>query len=146
LAWPSFLRITSAVGFSHIILKSNRSINEIRAAAFESNSKCENLLPSTGKAWSPPEFFDKGEFKIPSVCWSDAIKELKPVRVYNHRLNVAIVLNLRDGIEEGIYFMNTFSSYGPITRFQDGFEFGRNPTEPHLYYFRRNIRSDKKVN
>ena len=132
------------VTFSQAALASKRSISEIKAAALESDNKCLSLLAALGKEL--PQGFEKGEYEIPPFCWSDAIKELKPVKVFDHRLNVAIVLNIQNGMEEGIYFFNVLSSWRPIGKNTDGFEFISKPEKPSLIYFRRNIRNDRKVN
>ena len=89
---------------------------------------------------------EKGEYEIPSICWSDAIKELKPVKVYDHRLNVAIVLRIQDGKEEGIYVFNPISSWFPIGDNTDGFEFIRRTEEHNAIDFRRSVRKINKSN
>jgi hypothetical protein len=67
-------------------------------------------------------------FEIPSKYWPDAIKALQPVKVYEHYLNVAIVLRIRDGVEEGKYIGNPISSYMPHwgKQTEDGFSFAAN--------------------
>jgi len=78
-------------------------------------------------------------FEIPARYWPDSIKVLKPLKVYEHYLNVAIVLRIRDGIEEGIYVRNPISSEMPMpgTIREDGFEFGRVPDVDSEINFRR---------
>jgi hypothetical protein len=61
----------------------------------------------------------KGD-EIPATHWGDAITKLKPVAVRNDKLNVAIILLKKDGIEEGLYVSNPISSYAPSA--SDGFE------------------------
>jgi len=65
--------------------------------------------------------------EIPAKYWPDSIKALKPLKVYEHFLNVAIVLSIRNGIEEGIYVSNPISSYMPYSGIigEDGFEIMR---------------------
>lgn len=127
-----------AGAFSQTISSSKLSIREIKAAALESADygRCSALLSALGREL--PIESNSGEYEIPPICWTDHLKELKPVKVYFHRLNAAIVMSVRDGMEEGIYIYNApISSYASITRFQDGFEFVRDKEEPNLYYFKR---------
>ena len=66
------------------------------------------------------------EYEIPPKYWTEAIKELKPVKVYHHMGNVAVVLGIRDGVEEGIYIQPPIiSSYGasPGLGTSEGFSF-----------------------
>src|SRR5512136_2938201 len=78
------------VGLSQAESSQERNIGGIEAAALESDTRCPGLLAALGKGL--PQEIGKGEHEIPPICWSDAIKQLKPVKVYDHRLNVAIVL------------------------------------------------------
>jgi hypothetical protein len=48
---------------------------------------------------------------IDAGSWGEAIAKLKPIRVRNDRVNVAIVLSEKDGIEEGLYVSIPISSY-----------------------------------
>ena len=70
--------------------------------------------------------------------------ELRPVKVYDHRFNIAIVLSIRDGMEEGIYIHNVISSYAPIGVQTDGFQFMYKSEEPKFIYFKRTIRGKGK--
>ena len=113
-----------------------RSNNGIAMAALQSDKNCQIGLIAEGK-W-PPVGYEYGEYEIPPKYWTDAIKELKPVKVYDHLLNVAIVLSIRDGAEEGIYIGNVISSYAPIgTALVNGFEFLQPEEGIHLIDFRR---------
>ena len=58
-----------------------------------------------GKAESPDA--------IDASFWGEAITRLKPIRVRNDRVNVAIVLSEKRGVEEGLYVLNPISSYLP---------------------------------
>jgi hypothetical protein len=61
----------------------------------------------------------KGERKkempdeIDKAHWGESIAKLKPLRVRNDRVNIAIVLAENAGIEEGLYVSNPISSYLP---------------------------------
>ena len=48
---------------------------------------------------------------IDADFWGQAIAKLKPIRVRNDHINVAIVLFEKDGAEEGLYVSNPISSY-----------------------------------
>jgi hypothetical protein len=48
---------------------------------------------------------------IDPAFWGTAISKLKPIRVRNDRVNVAIVLAEKDGVEEGLYVSIPISSY-----------------------------------
>ena len=50
---------------------------------------------------------------IDKANWGDAIARLKPIRVRNDRVNIAIVLAENDGVEEGLYVSLPISSYIP---------------------------------
>jgi formylglycine-generating enzyme required for sulfatase activity len=49
--------------------------------------------------------------EIDAAFWGEPISKLKPIRVRNDHLNAAIVLSVKDGIEEGLYVSNPISSY-----------------------------------
>ncbi len=50
---------------------------------------------------------------IPPEFWGPSIKNLKPLRVLNDRVNIKIVLMERDGIEGGFYVNLSISSFHP---------------------------------
>ena len=58
--------------------------------------------------------------EIDPAHWGEAITKLKPLRVRNDRINIAIVLAVNAGVEEGLYISNPISSYaaGVGDRFQ----------------------------
>jgi hypothetical protein len=60
---------------------------------------------------------------IPPAYWAKRIKELHPLRVYNHRANIVVVQKVADHVEEGKYIWLPISSYIPRSD-DDGFEFG----------------------
>ena len=52
--------------------------------------------------------------EVPEESWGEAILRLKPLRVRNDRVNVAIVLRDEDGVEEGLYVSIPISSFAPM--------------------------------
>ena len=103
------LLVACLVAFSQTNWSSRGSAGEIMSAALQSARDYQT-------AWEgkKPPGFEYGVYEIPSKYWTDAIQELKPVKVYNHLLNFAIVLSIRDGVEEGIYISNPISSEAPF--------------------------------
>jgi hypothetical protein len=76
---------------------------------------------------------------VPAALWGDAITRLKPIRVRDDRVNVAIVLSEAGGVEEGLYVSVPISSYAPqaadfavLERLGDGAK----PTFGYLYQYR----------
>ncbi|MCP4673441.1 MAG: hypothetical protein GY857_19300 [Desulfobacula sp.] len=51
--------------------------------------------------------------KIPPKYWSEGIRRLKPKRVYDHRVNIVVVLEEVTRVEKGIYIYMPISSYLP---------------------------------
>lgn len=51
--------------------------------------------------------------EIPKESWGEAILRLKPLRVRDDRVNVAIVLREEGAVEEGLYVSIPISSYAP---------------------------------
>jgi hypothetical protein len=51
--------------------------------------------------------------EIDAKFWGEAISKMKPIRVYNDRVNIAIVLFDKEGVEEGFYVQPVISSYAP---------------------------------
>ncbi len=74
----------------------------------------------------------RGETDIPPSCWDEPIKDLRPVKVYLHRVNVVVVLRFKDNVEEGKYIYQPISSYLPQNG-DDGFEFTPNPLQGNVY-------------
>ena len=64
--------------------------------------------------------------------WSDGIKALNPVKVYNHRINMVVVQRITDGTEQGKYICLPISSYLPMTG-DDGFTFSPEPLNGNRY-------------
>jgi hypothetical protein len=81
---------------------------------------------------------------IPPLYWADKIKELNPLKVYKHRVNIVVVQKVSGIVEEGKYIYIPVSSYLPMSG-DDGFVFTPNPKKGNKYHchevldFRRTI-------
>lgn len=51
--------------------------------------------------------------EVPKEYWEQDIINAKPIRVYAHNNNIALVLKETAQTEEGLYFFVEFSSYWP---------------------------------
>ena len=71
--------------------------------------------------------------EIPERYWAQAIRELKPIKVYTHRVNIVVVQKVRDNVEEGKYINIPVSSYLPMDGV-DGFTFQPNPLKGNQYH------------
>ena len=69
---------------------------------------------------------------IPAVYWAERIKQLKPLRVYKHRVNIVVVQEESESVEKGKYIYIPVSSYFPMTG-DDGFVFKPNPKKGKVY-------------
>jgi hypothetical protein len=69
---------------------------------------------------------------IPRQYWAESIKELKPIKVYTHRVNIVVAQKVRDNVEEGKYINTPVSSYLPMDGI-DGFTFQPNPLKDNQY-------------
>jgi len=47
-------------------------------------------------------------------CWARPIRELDPLYVYHHRLNIVVVQKREGNREEGVYIPNLLSSSGSV--------------------------------
>jgi hypothetical protein len=57
------------------------------------------------------EIESKGSvYEIPSKYWTDSLKTMNPIRIYMNGLDYAVVLRIKDGIEEGKYWTGMLSS------------------------------------
>jgi len=61
---------------------------------------------------------------VPASYWEEPLRQLKPLRVYLHRVNVVVVLRENRQGEEGLYLCIPISSYAPMES-QDGFTWTR---------------------
>ncbi len=50
---------------------------------------------------------------IPEKYWGVPIRSLKPLRVYEDRVNIAVVTEQHQHEERGVYFYRSISSYAP---------------------------------
>lgn len=75
---------------------------------------------------------EKSTDEIPPAYWADGINALKPVKVYEHRVNIVVVQRVSGGTEEGKYIYISDSSYLPQTG-PDGFVLSPNPTSGNIY-------------
>lgn len=71
--------------------------------------------------------------EIPEQYWAEGIRELKPIKVYKHRVNIVVVQKVRDNVEEGKYICIPVSSYLPMNGV-DGFTYQPNPWKSNKYY------------
>ncbi len=69
---------------------------------------------------------------IPERYWGAPIRSLRPLRVYVHRVNIAVVTEQRDHEERGVYFYVPISSYVPVDG--PGRKFRWNTKAEHLEY------------
>jgi len=69
---------------------------------------------------------------IPPLYWAERIKQLKPVRVYTHRVNIVVVQSVSNNVESGKYIYIPISSYLPMNG-DDGFVFNPNPKKGKAY-------------
>lgn len=65
----------------------------------------EDLLPGWRGA--------SGEL-VPEKYWSEAIRKLKPIRVFMDRANIAVVVSEDHAQQSGVYIITVVSSYRPI--------------------------------
>lgn len=132
----SELFLISMVAFGQTNSISKQSCDEIADAAFKSDKA---YVSAEGYPRSSGLGFQAVEYDIPPKYWTDAIKALKPVKIYGRSNNVAIVLNIRDGVEEGVYIETIISSDWPEAA---GFNFeGWNGPILNCRHYRR-TRSD----
>jgi hypothetical protein len=70
---------------------------------------------------------------IPERYWADAIRRLKPLKVYTHRANVVVVQRVRENVEEGKYICTPISSFLPQPGVDD-FSITPNPQSGDAYH------------
>lgn len=51
---------------------------------------------------------------VPEKYWSQAIRKLKPIRVFVDRANIAVVTSEDETQQSGVYIVTVISSYAPI--------------------------------
>lgn len=90
--------------------------------------QCE-LLPSDGLLDGWLKYADQD---IPERYWGKGIRELHPIRVFDDRVNIAVVLNEAPDTVSGIYFCRRESSYLPAD--ESGRVFILNDKSKHLEF------------
>jgi len=86
---------------------------------------------------------EKSLTKIPARYWDQQIKDMKPIKVYNHMVNIVVVQRVSDNVEEGKYIYIPISSYLPRSG-DDGFLFNPNPMDNFgngIFDFERSMRN-----
>lgn len=71
------------------------------------------VLPTGAFAVSEPYRF-KPDGSYAESCWGAPIRALNPIRVYDDRVNVAVVTSENAQEERGVYFTRLISSYSPM--------------------------------
>lgn len=69
---------------------------------------------------------------IPALYWAERIKQPRPISVYTHGVNIAVVLEQFGNTQKGKYIYIPVSSYLPMTG-DDGFVFEPNPNKGKTY-------------
>lgn len=100
------------------------STSELAESAYQTYSRYVRAI-NAGEEVANPE--------IPERYWSEPIRELKPIKVYTHRVNMVVVQKIRDGVEEGKYIYTPVSSYLPMDGI-DGFTYKPNPLKGNRYH------------
>ena len=76
---------------------------------------------------------NSSSLEIPERYWAQAISDLKPIKVYTHRVNIVVVQKIRNNAEEGKYIYIPVSSYLPMDGV-DGFTYKPNPLKGNQYH------------
>lgn len=100
------------------------SPNTLADAAYETSSGYARAV-NAGKEILSTE--------IPRQYWAQAIRDLAPIKVYTHRVNLVVVQKIRDNVEEGKYIYIPISSYLPMDGV-DGFIYKPNPLKGSQYH------------
>jgi hypothetical protein len=86
--------------------------------------------------------------EIPEKYWAKGIRELKPIKVYTHMVNIVVAQKILDNVEEGKYINIPISSYLPMDGI-DGFTFQPNPLKGNQYHlgdgvfdYQRTVKTD----
>ena len=102
------------------------SKSTIAEAAYKTYSSCVRAIHD-GKE-------NSSSLEIPEQYWAQAIRELKPINVYTHRVNLVVVQKVHNNVEEGKYIYIPVSSYLPMDGI-DGFTYKPNPLKDNQYHF-----------
>ncbi|MHC4641067.1 MAG: hypothetical protein ACYS32_05435 [Planctomycetota bacterium] len=82
--------------------------------------------------------------EIPERYWASAIRNLKPIKVYTHRVNIVVAQKVRDNLEEGKYIYIPVSSYLPMDGV-DGFAYKPNPKKANRYHLEDGVFDYKRT-
>jgi hypothetical protein len=85
---------------------------------------CAHRQTSVKISYLPPNAFTVSEESlhrvkrddgsVPEQYWGAPLRTLKPLRVYDDRVNIAVVTEQRAHEERGVYFYRSISSYAPV--------------------------------
>lgn len=85
---------------------------------------CTHYQPAVHIAYLPGDAFTvsedvlrevmKDDGSVPEQYWGASLPALKPLRVHDDRLNIAVVTEERGDEERGFYFYRPISSYLPV--------------------------------
>jgi len=104
--------------------KTNLLPNTLADAAYQTSSSYGRAV-NAGKEILSTE--------IPERYWAQAIRDLKPIKVYTHMVNIVVAQKVRDNVEEGKYIYIPISSYLPMDGV-DGFAYKPNPLKGNQYH------------
>ena len=143
LTFPLVLNLVLMLGLSGCQTKSGVEENApLVDAAYETNTQVvENPLVDAAYetyARYVRAIRGSGGPDIPRECWAEGIKDLKPLKVYKHRINIVVVQKIRDNVEEGKYIHIPVSSYFPMDDI-DGFAF--RPIGDGIFDYKRTIKN-----
>jgi len=125
LTFPLVLNLVLMLGLSGCQTKSaGEKTAPLADAAYETYARYVRAIHAGEEIATP---------QIPKQYWAQGIKELKPIKVYTHRVNIVVTQKLRDNVEEGKYIYIPISSYLPMDGI-DGFTFQPNPKKGNQYH------------
>lgn len=138
IAWSCFsILLTGCTGSAH--LDSAQAAHEAYVAQVQATAAVDDSLMNA--AWRTHAAYNRavgaGEIEpsenIPSLYWADRIKDLNPIRVYTHRVNIVVVQQMSGNVEKGKYIYIPISSYMPMSG-EDGFAFSPDPLQGNQYH------------
>ena len=101
--------------------------NRLTAAAYDTYT--HRHVATSDEGHVPPYY-------LPLECWAKPIRDLNPLYVYKHRINIVVVLQRSRESEEGLYLCIPVSSYDPSGG-DDVFEFTE--IDDGVYSFKRKL-------
>ena len=85
---------------------------------------CAHRQPAVNVGYLPTDAFTvpedtlhevkQADGSIPQQYWGAPLRALKPLRVYDDRVNFAVVTAQHGDKERGVYFYRSVSSYAPV--------------------------------